>query len=149
VSYHRTIHFADTDAAGVIYFAALLSICHEAYEDALAKAGLNLKQFFSGEVLGGQGVDRQPVIVPIVHAEIDFRRPLYCGEDITIELFWQAEVENEMTQEISEFAIVYTIIHNNTDKVAARAMTRHVCVDRHTRKRKSLPLELERCMCQA
>jgi len=31
-AYDRKIHFADTDSAGVVYFARLLSICHEAYE---------------------------------------------------------------------------------------------------------------------
>ncbi len=149
MSYNRTIRFADTDAAGVVYFAALLSICHEAYEDALTKSGMDLARFFSGQVLSGQVSHQTSVIIPITHAEIDFRRPLYCGEDITIELFWQAEVEDDLTQDISEFAIVYTIIHNYSSKVAARAMTRHVCVDRLTHKRAAIPLELERCMCQA
>ncbi|MDJ0549913.1 MAG: 1,4-dihydroxy-2-naphthoyl-CoA hydrolase, partial [Microcystis aeruginosa] len=32
MSYERLIYLADTDAAGVVYFAHLLSICHEAYE---------------------------------------------------------------------------------------------------------------------
>ena len=43
-AYSRTIHFADTDAAGVVYFARYLSICHEAYEEALAAAGIDMKQ---------------------------------------------------------------------------------------------------------
>jgi 1,4-dihydroxy-2-naphthoyl-CoA hydrolase len=149
VSYNRTIHFADTDAAGVVYFATLLSICHEAYEDALMKSGMDLARFFSGKILSGQVTNPTSVIIPITHAEIDFRRPLYCGEDIMIELFWQAEAQDETTQDISEFVIVYTIIHNRSAKVAARAMTRHVCVDRLTHKRVAIPLELERCMCQA
>jgi hypothetical protein len=37
-SYVRTVRLADTDAAGVVYFARTLSICHEAYEAALAAA---------------------------------------------------------------------------------------------------------------
>lgn len=149
VSYHRTIRFADTDAAGVVYFAALLSICHEAYEDALAKSGVDLARFFRGEITSGQTNPSQPVIIPISHAEIDFRRPLHCGEEITIELFWQAETEHDQTQEISEFAIVYTIIHNHSARVVGRAMTRHVCVNRLTHQRMAIPLELERCMSQA
>ncbi len=149
MSYHRTIRFADTDAAGVVYFATLLSICHEAYEDALAKSGIDLARFFSGEILSGQATDRQSVIIPIAHAEIDFRRPLYCGEEITIDLFWQAEARDDVSRDISEFAIVYTIIHNHSAKVVARAMTRHVCIDRWTRQRVDIPQELERLMSQA
>ena len=40
-TYERTIHFADTDAAGVVFFANYLRLCHEAYEEALAAAGGN------------------------------------------------------------------------------------------------------------
>jgi hypothetical protein len=31
--------------AGVVYFAHLLSICHEAYEFSLAQFGINIKDF--------------------------------------------------------------------------------------------------------
>jgi len=33
-TYSRTVHFADTDAAGVVFFANFLAICHEAYEES-------------------------------------------------------------------------------------------------------------------
>ena len=46
-TYSRTTHFADTDAAGVVFFANYLSICHEAYEEALSAAGIDLKRFFA------------------------------------------------------------------------------------------------------
>ena len=42
--YRRRIYLGDTDAAGVVYFAKGLEICHEAYEESLAKAGINLNQ---------------------------------------------------------------------------------------------------------
>jgi len=45
--YQRTIHFPDTDAAGVVFFPNYLAICHEAYEEALAAAGINVRAFFS------------------------------------------------------------------------------------------------------
>jgi 1,4-dihydroxy-2-naphthoyl-CoA hydrolase len=48
-SYERIIHFPDTDAAGVVFFANYLSICHEAYEEALADAGLPVRTFFSDQ----------------------------------------------------------------------------------------------------
>jgi len=76
MSYFRTIRFADTDAAGVVYFASLLSICHEAYEASLLRIGVDMRQFFSGS----------SIALPIVHAEIDFFQPLMCGDQIQISL---------------------------------------------------------------
>jgi len=168
VSYHRTIRFADTDAAGVVYFATLLSICHEAYEAALAEAGVDLAVFFSGNFpdrAASESGDRdaaRPVIVPIVHAEIDFRHPLHCGDAIAISLDWQPEPADKFTTEseaesnrsdrfdrLGEFSIAYTIDRADIDRTVARARTHHVCIDRETRQRRPIPAELRRCFDSA
>ncbi len=60
--YHRTIHFPDTDAAGVVFFANYLSICHEAYEEALAAAGVEMRSFFTAS----------GVVVPITKSNADY-----------------------------------------------------------------------------
>jgi 1,4-dihydroxy-2-naphthoyl-CoA hydrolase len=73
-TYHRTIRFSDTDAAGVVYFAKVLSICHEGYEASLAASGINLHSFFNNET----------VAIPIIHASVDFWRPMFCGDSIII-----------------------------------------------------------------
>jgi 1,4-dihydroxy-2-naphthoyl-CoA hydrolase len=44
--YFRTVRFADTDAAGVVFFANYLVFCHEAYEESLAANGIELQTFF-------------------------------------------------------------------------------------------------------
>ncbi|MHC5822651.1 MAG: acyl-CoA thioesterase, partial [Nostoc sp.] len=46
-TYNRTVRFQDTDAAGVVYFASVLSICHEAYEESLEASSINIKDFFT------------------------------------------------------------------------------------------------------
>lgn len=74
--YLRQVRLSDTDAAGVVYFANGLEICHEAYEAFLTAAGVDLRSFFSG----------QTVAVPIVRAELDFRRPLYVGDSLVVQL---------------------------------------------------------------
>jgi len=71
-AYSRTIHFADTDAAGVVYFARYLSICHEAYEEALAAAGIDIKNFFSAT----------GVMIPVSRSETKYIRPLVVGDKI-------------------------------------------------------------------
>ena len=119
--YQRTINFRDTDAAGVVYFANGLSLCHEAYEASLAASGINLQSFFKGE----------PIAVPITHASIDFFKPMFCGDHIAIAL----------TPELlssSEFQINYQLFFVERDKAIAKAVTKHTCIDVATRKRCNL-----------
>lgn len=125
-TYSRTIHFQDTDAAGVVYFANVLSICHEAYEASLAASGIDLKQFFR----------ITETAVPIIHASVDFYRPLFCGDRILVQLMPQQQGEDE-------FQVAYEIfLAEASDRSAAKAMTRHVCIDPATRSRKPLSKEL-------
>ncbi|NEP80813.1 MAG: acyl-CoA thioesterase [Okeania sp. SIO3C4] len=126
--YTRIVHFQDTDAAGVVYFANVLAICHEAYEASLAKFGINLKVFFSN----------QEIAIPIIHANVDFRRPMFCGDELTIELIpinWGDD----------EFEISYQVFLKETgDKWVARAITKHVCINPQSRSRQKLSDEMRR-----
>jgi len=124
-TYTRTVRFRDTDAAGVVYFANVLAMCHEACEESLSQAGINLKSFFTNPA----------VTIPIVHASVDFLRPMFCGDLLLIQL---------KTGQISsnEFEITYEVFTVAVDKVVAKAVTRHVCIDPTSRKRKELPREV-------
>lgn len=123
-TYSRTIRFQDTDAAGVVYFANVLAICHEAYEASLAAAGIDLKSFFG---------DRE-LAIPIVHASVDFFRPMFCGDLLTVSLVPTALNDNT-------FEIAYEITAAPTPESGqlARAITRHVCINPARRSRESLP----------
>ena len=128
--YHRVVRLEDTDAAGVVYFANVLSICHEAYEAALAIAGVDLKAFFSG----------RPIAVPIVHASIDLRSPMFCGEEY--------EISVAPTQlNASKFEVRYRIGRpiersDQDDARMTQALTVHVAIDAATRTRADLPASL-------
>jgi len=122
-SYHRTVHFADTDAAGVVFFANYLAICHEAYEEALAAAGIELKGFFADT----------GVVVPIAKSEADYRRPLGCGEKLRVSV--QPALLSENSFEI-RFEIAKL---GPPEKIAARIRTEHVCIASKTRERAPLP----------
>ncbi|MGG6264686.1 acyl-CoA thioesterase [Leptolyngbya sp. AN03gr2] len=122
-TYSRSIHFSDTDAAGVVYFANVLNFCHEAYEASLAASGIDLRSFFSS----------QTIAVPIVHAEVDFFKPMFCGDQITIAL-------TPTLLKPSEFEISYQLANSN--HAIAKALTRHVCIDVKARSRQDLPLVL-------
>ncbi len=120
--YRRVIRFQETDAAGVVYFANLLSLCHEAYEASLAEVGVDLKHFFSG---------LSEIAVPIVHAEADFYQPLFCGDAIAITL-----IPRQLDPQ--SFEVAYTITAQGAaqaeagQKPLARALTRHVCIELRT-----------------
>ncbi|MCL1493696.1 MAG: acyl-CoA thioesterase [Pseudanabaena sp. Salubria-1] len=126
--YDRTIHFHDTDAAGVVYFANGLSICHEAYEASLAASGIELKSFFRGGAIA----------VPITHASIDFFKPMFCGDRIAVSL-----VKTLLSPEA--FQIEYQLffdIESVDKKAIAKALTKHVCINPSTRKRCNLSQDL-------
>ena len=117
-NYKYTIQFRDTDAAGIVYFANILSICHIAYEASLIASGIDLKLFVSNPEFA----------VPITHTSADFFKPLYCGDRITIEL-------TPRSIDSCRFEIAYQL-----DSVTA--ITKHVVINTSTRKRQELPLAL-------
>jgi 1,4-dihydroxy-2-naphthoyl-CoA hydrolase len=124
-SYSRIIHFADTDAAGVVYFANVLAMCHEAYEVMLQAIGFNLRDFFRNPILA----------IPIIHGEVDFYKPMFCGDQIEIKL--ETNLINE-----TEFIINYQIFDQDMKQLLAKSQTQHVCINPETRKRTKLPEQI-------
>ncbi|MBW4638758.1 MAG: acyl-CoA thioesterase [Gloeocapsa sp. UFS-A4-WI-NPMV-4B04] len=125
-SYQRIIRFQDTDAAGVVYFANVLGMCHEAYEESLAASGINLKTFFSNS----------DIAIPIVHANVDFFRPMFCGDKISICL-----VPQQITNE--KFEVTYELF-GVAKEIYAKAITRHVCINPINRNKEAIPDDIIR-----
>ncbi len=117
--YTHTVRFADTDAAGVAYFARLFDWCHAAYEEALQAAGVPLPEFFGG----------RSIAVPIVHAEADYRAPLRVGDRLHIHL--QPHPRSE-----SSFEICYRV--EREGQLCAAILTVHCSIDPTTRQRSPL-----------
>jgi 1,4-dihydroxy-2-naphthoyl-CoA hydrolase len=130
-THNRTVRFQDTDAAGVVYFANVLSICHEAYEASLAASGINLKSFFNNPTAA----------IPIIHASVDFLRPMFCGDKLLIHLTPQQLGENK-------FEIAYQIVEaSSSEQQLAKAITKHVCINPITRTRTQLPEAITHWLC--
>jgi 1,4-dihydroxy-2-naphthoyl-CoA hydrolase len=121
--YQRTVHFADTDAAGVVFFANYLAICHEAYEESLSAVGINLRRFFTDT----------GVIVPITRSEADYRRPLACGDRIRVTV-----IPALLTEDTYEIRFEIAKI-GPPEKNAGRVRTEHVCITSDSRERIPLP----------
>jgi 1,4-dihydroxy-2-naphthoyl-CoA hydrolase len=121
--YDRTIHFADTDAAGFVFFANYLVICHEAYEESLSAAGIELKTFFADN----------GVVVPVAKSEAEYRRPLFCGDKVRV------SVKPALLSEDSYEIRFEMTRQGSPGKSAARVRTEHVCIDSAARSRRALP----------
>jgi 1,4-dihydroxy-2-naphthoyl-CoA hydrolase len=131
-TYTRTVRFQDTDAAGVVYFANVLAMCHEAYEASLAASGINLKAFFSNP----------EVAFPIIHASVDFYRPMFAGDRLMIQL-----TPKQVTGDEFEIAYqVFVVAGELAGRSAAKALTKHVCIDAVSRTRKQLSEDLMQWM---
>jgi 1,4-dihydroxy-2-naphthoyl-CoA hydrolase len=125
-AYTRTIHFPDTDAAGVVFFANYLSICHEAYEEALGAAGLDVAIFFSANA----------IVVPIAKSTAEYLRPLRVGDKVRVTVRPEPLSENS-------FALNYELTRlNPIAKLAARVRTEHVSTSLQLRERVPLPAAL-------
>ncbi len=127
-SHTRTIRFADTDAAGVVFFARYLAICHEAYEEALANAGLPISRFFADH----------GIVVPVAKSECAYLRPLVCGDKVRVEVTPCRLKEDSFAL---EFVLWRQAAPGSTapEKRAAVARTEHICLSSENRERLPLP----------
>ncbi len=124
-NYDRIVHFKDTDAAGVVFFANILTICHEAYEHSLEMMGFELKLFFSNS---------GSYAVPIVQAQVDFLHPIFCGDRLII------NIQPQKLDSYS-FQISYKIT-NEHSKLLSIAQTKHICISNTDRTKFILPIEI-------
>ena len=118
--YTFTTRIHDIDAAGVLFFARSLYYAHDAYEAFLNHNNQSIAAMLKADF-----------ILPISHTEADFKTPVALNEIITIEIFCHELKENE-------FSLSYQFI-NSSHKISSTALTRHICLDSSTRKRKNLP----------
>ena len=141
-NYPRQIRFHETDGAGVVYFAYVLTLCHEAYEASLGAVGIELAEFFRP----------RGIVVPVVHGSVDFFLPMRCGDLITIAL--TPNPIPKADKPLSEFAINYRLLKgqvltlDDSADVIALAQTRHCCINAATRRRQALPDGLQAWLVQ-
>jgi YbgC/YbaW family acyl-CoA thioester hydrolase len=116
-----TIPFQDIDAAGIVFFAHLFRYAHEAYEQFMLTHGHSLADILKqGEYL-----------LPLVHAEADYKQPLHLNEDIIIELSVKKLGD-------SSFTLQYHYL-DNTNEVRAIVETVHVALNASQHKPMPIP----------
>jgi 1,4-dihydroxy-2-naphthoyl-CoA hydrolase len=132
--YEYIVQFRDTDAAGVVYFANIISICHVAYEASLIESGIDLKLF----------MNNSDFAIPVTQVSADFFRPLYCGDRIIIQLMPQAidscrfAIEYQILASIAKTSELENLQSSSRQQLAS-VITKHVAIDPLIRKRIELP----------
>jgi len=71
-----TVPFQDVDAAGVVFYAHLFRYAHEAYEKFMQQIGCSLQELLA----------EASYLLPLVHAQADYHRPLHHADKLKIEL---------------------------------------------------------------
>lgn len=129
-SFQTTVKLHNTDSAGLLFFAHQFKMAHDAYESWLDSIGLGFAKLFA----------ERDFLLPIVHAEADFKTALAVGDRLTIELSVE-EIGN------SSFTLAYDI-RTADDVVAGTAKTVHVCLDKVNRGSMPLPDDLRDALSQ-
>ena len=127
-TYSTTIKLHETDAAGLLFFSNQFKLLHDAYEALLESIGFGFARLLL----------EKNYFLPIVHAESDFKAPLFVGDQISIEI----KVGAIGT---TSFTFVYTLRDKNK-KVVGTGKTVHVTIDKKNRTKISLPLEIRQTL---
>ena len=122
--YKTRIKLHHTDAAGLLFFANQFTIVHDAYEALLEKFGCSFELMLR----------QRSYFLPIVHAESDYKAPLFVGDWITI----QIRVGHIGT---TSFSFEYEI-RNAKKLLIGTAKTIHVTIHKKSGKKTPLPKEL-------
>ncbi len=119
--YQTKIKLHQTDAAGLLFFSHQFEIIHDAYESLLEEIDFGFAEL----------IRNQDFFLPIVHAESDYKKPLFVGDVIEIQV---------MVESIATTSFIFSYQLFNTKKeIVGTARTVHVTVDKKTQKKIPLP----------
>jgi 1,4-dihydroxy-2-naphthoyl-CoA hydrolase len=120
-TYNTAIRLHDTDAAGVIYFANQFRIAHEAFETYIESMRFDL----------GKLLRTADYLMPIVHAESEYKTPLVVGDKITVQLSLERIGK-------TSFVLLYRLIKEDGTE-AGTVRISHVVIDRGSGQKRSIP----------
>jgi len=120
-TYQHKIKLHETDAAGLLFFSHQLTIMHDAYEALLETLGFGFPSL----------IKERDYFLPIVHAEADYKKPLFVGDVIEVQVTVEAIGE-------TSFTFAYTILDAKQEMVGA-GRTVHVTMDKAKQQKIPLP----------
>ncbi len=124
----RTVRLQHTDAAGILFFANLIVLCHEVYEEFMTDIGFGFDRIIrNGEFR-----------IPIVHVEADYRLSLRAGDRAIIDM----HVSRIGT---TSYVLDYSISTPGGEPVGT-CCSIHVTIDARENKKMPLPTELRNAL---
>ena len=122
--FKRRINFFDCDPAGILFYGRIYEICHEAYEAMIESFNLR-ESYWTNENF----------IVPIIHSEAKYRKPLRAGETVEIEITVTILKE-------SSFELTY-LFKNRKGEITNNVRTVHVFVNKADWKKMKITDEIK------
>jgi YbgC/YbaW family acyl-CoA thioester hydrolase len=114
----------ETDAGGVLFFANQFKLVHDAFEAFLESKGITIKDLLANKAF----------LLPIVHAETDFKAPLRVGYRVVVRL------KVKKTGNTS-FTLAHEIFKEGME-LTGSGETVHACIDKNSSAKIPLPIEL-------
>ncbi len=118
--YKHFVKLADTDSAGVLFFANQFRIIHYAFETFLHDNGISVRNMLYNDNCS----------LPLTHAEADFNLPIHVSDELVIRIS-----VNEYSK--TSFTLLYTI--NNKFGLCGTAKTVHFAMDLNNGNKTNLP----------
>ena len=116
----HTVRFAETDPAGIVFFARYFEYAHIAYEDMLVAGGLPLSYFFENQCG-----------MPLVHSEANYTKPCRLGEALQLQL---------TVDKIGNRSMCYSVRVIGADQILrAHVILTHAILDLNTGKTIAVP----------
>ena len=113
------LSFYDCDPAGIIFYASIFKLAHSVYEQFLSEIVPERNFFFDKEY-----------VLPIIHSEADYLKPLRPFDEVEIEL-------KVVDLRDSSFELNYIFFIDNVSY--AEVKTVHVCVRKENFNKEKLP----------
>ena len=123
-NYTTTIKLHETDAAGLLFFSNQFKLLHDAYEALLESIGFGFARMLL----------EKDYFLPIVHAESDYKAPLFVGDKVTITIKI-THIGN------TSFTFEY-VLRDHAQKIVGTGKTVHVTIDKKTREKIPLPNDM-------
>jgi len=123
-TYQTKIKLHETDAAGLLFFSHQFKIIHDAYEALLETIGFGFPEL----------IRNRDYFLPIVHAESDYKKPLFVGDLVEIQV-------RTVKVGKTSFTFAYTLL-NTKKEVVGTAETVHVTINSETNKKIPIPPDM-------
>lgn len=120
-SYPTSVKLHQTDAAGLLFFGNYFTLAHDAYQAFVESTGYSFAKILNDT----------EYLAPIVHAEGDYKAPLFVGDKVTVHL----KADNIGT---TSFTLGYEMVGARGEAIA-KVSTVHVWVSRTDMQKRPLP----------